>query len=109
MNLTRTDAARGLAVATVIAFLGVLLWYLPKPGYTHVRLAFFAVLASLAVTSGVGVVRDSSGPIVVGIGGLLLLGFWQAVLWLYVYPTVGLLVIASLLDDRGRNDRRSTA
>jgi hypothetical protein len=93
-----TDVVRGLAVVGVAVFLGVLVWYLGRPGYTHFRLAFFSLLGALAVAGAIGVGRHSGSLITVSAVGLLVLGFWQAVLWVYVFPVVGLLVAAGVLD-----------
>jgi hypothetical protein len=90
------DVVRGLAVLGVAAFLGVLVWYLGRPGYTHVRLAFFSLLGALAVVGAVGVVRRSERLIAASVVCLLAFGFWQAVLWVYVFPVVGLLVAAGV-------------
>lgn len=98
-----TNAARGISIVAVVAFLAVLVWCLARPGYTHVRLGFFALLGSLAIVGAIGVIQHSTRLVTVGSGGLFLLGFWQAVLWLYIYPVIGLLVVATLLDSDGTN------
>lgn len=92
------QAIRWITVSSVIAFLAVLVWYLGQPGYSHVRLAFFVALGLLAVAGAVGAVRHSAPLVALGSGGLFLLGFWQAALWVYIYPVVALLVLAALLD-----------
>ncbi|MCG1002169.1 MULTISPECIES: hypothetical protein [Halobacterium] len=105
MTPSITAAVRGLTVVVVAAFLGVLGWYLGQSGYTSARLALFAALGASAIAGAAGVV---SGRAFVAAGGacaLLLLGFWQAALWLYVFPVAGLLVVAAvvLAADGGAN------
>jgi hypothetical protein len=102
MPSTRT-AARALAVTAVLALVAVLLWFLPKSGYSHLRLALFAGLAGSAATAGAGVLRESSRLVAVGVVGLVLLGVWQAVLWVFVLPVAGALVVASLLAPGARD------
>ena len=97
MTPSTMAAVRGLTVLVVAAFLGVLGWYLGQPGYTSARLALFAALGASAVAGAAGVV---SGRPFVAAGGacaLLLLGFWQAALWLYVLPVAGLLAVAAIV------------
>lgn len=92
------QAVRWLAVVGVVGLLVVLVRHLGRPGYSHGRFALFAALGLLAVAGAVGVLRESATLVTLGSGGLFLLGFWQAVLWVYVYPVVALLVSAALLD-----------
>ena len=92
-----------LVLAAVVAFLGTLAWYLARPGFGPTRLALFAALGGFAVAGGAGVVRRDGQLTTAGVAGLLALGFWQTVLWLYVYPLVALLVLAGLVT--GRTDR----
>jgi len=102
----RESLGRGLTVVVVLAFLGVLGYYLAAPGYTWTRLAFFAVLGGLAVAGAVGVLSRRGPVTAVGAGGLLLLGFWQAVLWMYVLPVVAVLLVAFLTaPERGESRR----
>jgi hypothetical protein len=97
MTPSTTAAVRGLTVLVVAAFLGVLGWYLGQPGYSPARLALFAALGASAIAGAAGVV---SGRTLVAAGGacaLFLLGFWQAALWVYVFPVAGLLVVAAVV------------
>ena len=95
-----------LTLAAVVAFLAVLAWYLGRPGFGATRLALFAALGGFAVVGAAGVVFRAGRLIGVGVAGLLALGFWQAVLWLYVYPLVALLILAALAT--GPSERATT-
>lgn len=95
MTATRRSIVHGLTVVVVVAFLGVLGYYLFQPGYTWTRLAGFAVLGGLAVVGAVGVIYQRGLLAGVGTGGLVLVGFWQAVLWIYILPVVVVFSVAS--------------
>lgn len=103
MEGTRPPIVPGIAVAVTVGFLCVLGYLLFQPGYRWTRLAFSAVLGGLAVLSTVGVVygrtRLAAGSAFV----LFLLGFYQAALWLYIWPTAIVLFIGSFL--RSSNPR----
>jgi len=88
---------RGLSAVVVVGFLGVLGAMLPEPGYSWTRLALFAVLGGLAVVGGVGIYTQRELVATAGACGLLLLGFWQAVLWIYITPVAGVLVVGALV------------
>lgn len=96
MAPTRPALVRGATVVVTTAFLGVLGYYLGQPGYTETRLAFFAVLAGLAVVGTAGAVYQRDLVAVVCAAGLVLLGFWQAVLWVFILPVAAMLVVAAL-------------
>lgn len=100
MTAARRSVVRGLTVAATVAFLGVLGYYLVQPGYSWVRLAFFTVLGGLAVLGTAGVVYQRERVAAGAACGLLLLGLWQAVLWVYIFSVVGVLVVASLVSAR---------
>jgi hypothetical protein len=95
MTATRGSIVHGLTVVVVVAFLGVLGYYLFQPGYTWTRLTGFAVLGGLAVVGAAGVIYQRGLLAGVGAGGLVLLGFWQAVLWIYILPVVVVFSVAS--------------
>jgi energy-converting hydrogenase Eha subunit C len=97
-SLSITDVVRGMAVLSVLGLFGVLLYYLPQPGYSQSRLFLFGLIAGAAVLGGAGVVLRRATLTAVGIFGLFLLGFWQAVLSVFVLPVAALLVVAALLD-----------
>ncbi|WP_256295974.1 hypothetical protein [Haloarchaeobius salinus] len=94
MTATRRSLVQGLTAVVVVAFLVVLGYYLVQPGYTWTRAALFAVLGGLAVTGAGGVIYQRGRLASVGAGGLLLLGFWQAVLWIYILSVVVVLAVA---------------
>ena len=82
-------------MVVVVAFLGVLGYYLVQPGYSLTRLALFTVLGALAVVGAAGIIYDRGLLVGVGTGGLVLLGFWQAVLWVYILPVVVVIAVAA--------------
>lgn len=92
-----TQAIRGVALLSVVALLGVLGYYLPQEGYSHSRLALVGLLSVTAVLGGIGVLRRRPAVTGIGVLGLFLLGFWQAVLSVFIYPVIALLVVATLV------------
>lgn len=90
------SGVRWLTLAVVGSFLAVLGWYLGQPGYTVVRLMVFVVLGGLAVAGAAGILTRRPVVTVGSVCGLLLLGFWQAVLWIYVFPVCGVLLLAAV-------------
>lgn len=87
------SVVRWLTIIVVAGFLAVLGWYLGQPGYTVTRLVFFGVLGGLAVTGAAGVIVERPLMAVGSACCLALLGFWQAVLWIYVFPVWGVLFV----------------
>ncbi|WP_435118036.1 hypothetical protein [Halolamina sp. C58] len=96
-RLPDTHPAQGLALAALLLFLGVLVVYLDRPGYTPLRLLLFGTLAGAAVLGTAGAVTGRAWLAAVGAGLLALLGLPQAVLWIFVLPTAGVLAGVSLL------------
>lgn len=87
-----------LAATLAVCFLlGALGWYLQKPGYTTSRLVLFAILGGAGVLALYGIVAERGTIVGVGITVLFALGFWQAVLWIVVYPVIAVLVVATLV------------
>ncbi|WP_211313357.1 hypothetical protein [Halarchaeum salinum] len=105
---SKTDLVRGIAVLSVLGLVGVLLYYLPQPGYSQSRLVLFGLIAGAAVLGGVGIVLHRATLTAVGVVGLFLLGFWQAVLSVFILPVAALLVAAALLD-RFENTRTASS
>lgn len=108
MPITGSRPARGLAAAALLAFLGVLVFYLGQPGATPARLALFLALGGAATLGTTGAVLGRASIAAVGALLLALLGFWQATLWIFVLPMAGVLGAASLLialDERTVEDR----
>jgi energy-converting hydrogenase Eha subunit C len=95
---SKTDVVRGMAVLSVLGLVGVLLYYLPQLGYSQSRFVLFGLIAGAAVLGGVGVALRRATLTAVGVFGLFLLGFWQAVLSVFILPVAALLVVAALLD-----------
>lgn len=92
---------RWLNVVVVGSFLAVLGLSLGQPGYTVTRLAFFAVLGGIAVVGAAGILAQRPVVAAGSACSLLLLGFWQAVLWIYVFSVCGVLLVgAAVVGDR---------
>lgn len=105
---TKETIVPGLTVAVTFSFLGVLGYFLFQPGYTWTRLVFFAVLGGFAVLSTAGVVyrrtRVAAGSAFV----LFLLGFWQAALWLFIWPVaIGLFIGSFVSPNREKSNSPS--
>lgn len=100
MTAARDSIVGGLTAVVVAAFIALLGYYLIQPGYSQTRLMFFIVLGGLAVVGAVGVFFQRERVAVIGAGGLLVVGFWQAVLWVYIYPVVVVLFTASFITTR---------
>ena len=97
MTATRATAVKAVVVTVTLVFIGILGWYLGKPGYTQSRLVLFVVLGGSAVAGALGVVFQRALVTAGAAGSLVLLGFWQAVLWMYILPVVLVLVVAALV------------
>lgn len=72
---SNTNIVRGMAVLSVLELVGVLLYYLPQPGYSQSRLVLFGLIAGAAVLGGAGVVLRRATLTAVGVFGLFSLGF----------------------------------
>ena len=96
--LSQADVVRGMAVISVLGLVGVLLYYLPQPGYSQSRLVLFGLIAGAAVLGGAGVVLRRATLTAVGVFGLFILGFWQAALSVFILPVAALLVVAAFVD-----------
>lgn len=97
MGPTKVDAVRGVTILVVVAFLLVLGRHLGQPGTSLARLGFFSVLGGVAAIGAAGVFFERTFVAAGSACVLLLLGFWQAALWVYVFPVSGLLVAAAVL------------
>ena len=107
MTASKITAVRALAVLAVVGFLGVLGWSLGQPGYTSTRLLLYAVLGGFAIAGAAGIVYERPFVGAGGACGLLLLGFWQAALWLYIFPVAALLVVAAVILSNHENTNLS--
>lgn len=83
-----------LAVCLLFAALG---WYLQEPGHSTSRLVFFAILGGAGVLALYGIVAERGTIAIGGIAVLSLLGFWQAVLWIVLFPVIALLLLATMI------------
>ncbi|MFD1588447.1 hypothetical protein ACFR9U_15800 [Halorientalis brevis] len=97
MSIDRLSIVRGLSTVSVLAFLGTLGYFLMQLGYSRTRVIFFAGLGGLAVLGEAGVIFQRELVAVVGVCGLLVIGFWQAVLWVYIFPVVTVLLVATIV------------
>ena len=94
---TPRSIVRGVAVLAALYLTGGLVWLLPTPGFRMSRLILFIVVIGFAWIGAFGVISDRSLVAFVGATGLFVLGFWQAVLWIFMLPTAAILFGASLL------------
>lgn len=94
---TAADLGRAAAVLAALYLTAGLLWLLPSPGYTTTRLALFAVILAFGWLGAAGAVVGRPVGAAVGTVGLFLLGFWQAVLWVFVLPAAAVLAVAAAL------------
>jgi hypothetical protein len=101
------NLARLVAVVGVLVLLTVLLWMLPQPGYSRSRLVLFALIAGAAVLGATGVLLRRSIVTTVAVVGLFLLGVWQAVLSVFIWPVIGLFLLVALLDYEDSSDREA--
>lgn len=97
-NRSRTNLVRGAAVLSVFGLLGVLVYLLVQLGYSQSRFVLLSLIASSAVIGGIGVTLNRTILTMIGAVGLFLLGFWQAVLSIYIAPVIALLLLAAFLD-----------
>ena len=91
------SVVRWVSVLSVSGFLGTLGYYLVQPGFRWTGVASFPGLGGLAVLGGTGVVSQRERVVAACACGLLLVGFWQAALWMYILPMVAILVVASVV------------
>jgi hypothetical protein len=106
--LSGPTLASGLAVFTALVLTTALLGYLLRDGFLPTRVLLFVAVAGLAWASVLGVVRDRPAIGTAGAVGVVLLGFWQAVLWIWLLPTAGLLLGAVVLSTRRRDTHCET-
>lgn len=104
-NSRSDDIARGAAIIAALYLTGGLLWLLPSSGYTPVRLLLFLLILVCGWIGTLGVLRRRISLIVIGAIGLLLLGFWQAVLWVFMIPTAVILLITVFALNNPSNDQ----
>lgn len=99
----------GPAVVALLLTLA-LAWFLPQPGYTTTRLAFFTLIAAVAWAGAAGAVVGRPAVIGGSAAALFLLGFWQAVLWIVVLPAALLHFVAAMaIRDRQWDGAESAA
>lgn len=89
------------AVLGVLALVVLLARILVLQGYTPLRVGMFGLLGLAAIVGGVGVVSRSVLASLTGALGLFLLGFWQAVLFMFILPVSAILVLVAVVDAGG--------
>jgi len=107
--LSRSTLASGLAVFAALVLTTVLLGYLLRDGFLLTRVLLFVAVAGLAWVSALGVLRGRPAVGTAGALGVVLLGFWQAVLWVPMLPTAGLLLLATVLSSPDRDTRHESS
>ncbi|MFC4451232.1 hypothetical protein [Halorussus aquaticus] len=87
----------------VIILTGILLWTLPRPGYSQSRLILFSAIIGGAWIGIIGVAVISFNYKIglsitaIGTGTLFILGFWQAAIGFIIMPTAALILLAAYL------------
>lgn len=89
--------AFAIAVVSAAYLTAGLLLLLPSSGYTMTRLAFVALVVVISWGGVAGAVFDRPPAVIVAAVALLLLGFWQAVLWIFMLPAALGLVVAGVI------------
>lgn len=109
-------AIRGLSFVTVLGFSYALTRFVSAPGGTNSRLLFFALLLGLAYSSLAGLVLDTPAITVICAALLLVLGFTQFVLFVYILPTAMVLMVDGVssvmpppLADTGEDSLKGTS
>ena len=97
-NKSRINLVRGVTVLSVFGLLGVLAYFLVQLGYSRSRFVLLSLIACSAVIGGIGVTLNRTTLTIIGAVGLFLLGFWQAVLSIYIAPVIVLLLLVAFLD-----------
>lgn len=87
----------GVAVLAATYLTAGMAYLLVQPGFTASRAVFFAVVVCLGWVGAAGVVTGRRGPTLGGAVGLVALGFWQAVAWLFVLPAAVVLFGVALV------------
>ena len=97
-----TTFAFAIAIVAAVYLSAGLLVLLPASGYERTRLAFVALVVAIAWGGVAGAVFDRPPVVIVAAVALLLLGFWQAVFWIFMLPAaLGLAVAGVLLAHAG--------
>lgn len=97
------DIAKWGSVGLMVVVTVVLATLLPRPGYHHLRLGYFLLVAVVGWVGAAGALLERLRPTVAGALGLVLLGFWQFTVGLVMLPTAAaLFVTAALLRENGR-------
>lgn len=89
--------AFAVAVVAALYLTAGLLLLLPSSGYAVTRLAFVALVVVISWGGVAGAVFDRPPVVIVAAVALLLLGFWQAVLWIFMLPAALGLVVAGVI------------
>lgn len=110
MNLRWLAATliRGATYLSVLVLVAILLWILPSPGYSQSRLVLFGLIVAAAVLGATGTYLHRPKITATGVIGLFLLGFWQAVLSVFIWPVIGLLVLTASIDYKHSSNRPKT-
>jgi hypothetical protein len=110
MNLrwSAANLIRGTAYVSVLGLIAVLLWLLPQPGYSQSRLVLFGLITAAAALGTTGTYLHHPKVTVAGVIGLFLLGFWQAVLSVFIWPVIGLLILTAIIDYENSSNQSET-
>lgn len=89
VSLVAVGAALYLTVGVV--------WLAPSTSFSWVHLALAAVTVVVAWAGAIGVLLDRAVPPLVAALLLFLLGFWQAVLWVFMVPAAFVLAVLGVV------------
>jgi len=105
----RARAVVGVAALAATYLTAGMVYLLVQPGFTANRAAFVAVVVALGWVGVAGVATGRRALPLGGAVGLVALGFWQAVAWLFMLPTAVVFVALALavVDDHRKPLRRS--
>jgi hypothetical protein len=108
---SRAKPVVGLAALAATYLTAGMVYLLVQPGFTASRGAFVAVVVCLGWVGAGGVATGRRVLLLGGAVGLVALGFWQAVAWLFMLPTAAVFLVVALVgpDDRERSGASANA
>ena len=111
MPPSRPNPAVGVTALAATYLTAGMAYLLVQPGFTASRGVFFAVVVCLGWAGAGGAATGRRVLLLGGAVGLVALGFWQAVAWLFMLPTAAVFLAVALVgsDDGERPDASANA
>ena len=108
---SRAKPVVGLAALAATYLTAGMVYLLVQPGFTASRAVFFAVVVCLGWVGAGGAATGRRVLLLGGAVGLVAVGFWQAVAWLFMLPTAVVFVAVALVgpDDGESPDASANA